>query len=109
MTGPPHPDYRRVETPIASAVALSDLVPPLREIIETRTIYAHAAAHPERRELSGRGPAYAIPLGPARVVVRHVRHGGLLAPVTRDLFLAPTRPIRVGRFASPPGRGRPDT
>jgi 3-deoxy-D-manno-octulosonic acid kinase len=91
VTSPPHPDYQRVDTPIASAVALSSLAPSLREIIETRTIYAHAAAHPDRRELSGRGPAYAIPLGPARVVVRHVRHGGFLAPLTRDLFLAPTR------------------
>ena len=26
-----------------------------------------------------------------RAVVRHNRHGGLFAPVTRDLFLPPTR------------------
>jgi 3-deoxy-D-manno-octulosonic acid kinase len=32
-----------------------------------------------------------VTLGDARVVVRHSRHGGLLAPITRDLFLAPTR------------------
>jgi tRNA A-37 threonylcarbamoyl transferase component Bud32 len=30
-------------------------------------------------------------LGDERVVVRHSRHGGLLAPITRDLFLTPTR------------------
>jgi tRNA A-37 threonylcarbamoyl transferase component Bud32 len=30
-------------------------------------------------------------IGDARVVVRHSRHGGLLAPVTGDLFLPPTR------------------
>jgi 3-deoxy-D-manno-octulosonic acid kinase len=91
LTSPPQPGYQRLDTPIASGVALAELVQPLREIVSARSIYAHAAAHPERRELSGRGPAYAIPLGPGRVVVRHVRHGGLLAPLTRDLFLAPTR------------------
>ncbi len=91
MTSPPLPGYQRLDTPIASGVALADLVQPLREIVSARSIYAHAAAHPERRELSGRGPAYAIPLGSARVVVRHVRHGGFLAPLTGDLFLPPTR------------------
>ncbi|HEU4631701.1 MAG TPA: lipopolysaccharide kinase InaA family protein, partial [Gemmatimonadaceae bacterium] len=44
-------------------------------------------------ELQGRGIVHAVPLpehGP-RVVVRHARHGGLLAPLTGDRFLAPTR------------------
>jgi hypothetical protein len=91
MTGPPQPGYERLDTPIATGVVLSDLAQPLRDIVSARTMYAHAASHPERRELSGRGPAYAIPLGSARVVVRHVRHGGFLAPLTRDLFLPPTR------------------
>jgi hypothetical protein len=42
--------------------------------------------------LLGRGPAYAIrlPHTALRVVVRHNRHGGLLAPLTGDRFLAPT-------------------
>jgi hypothetical protein len=46
-----------------------------------------------RRELRGRAVAYAVTLpdGSADVVVRHSRHGGLLAPLTRDLFLPPTR------------------
>jgi len=91
MSSPPQPGYERLETPIATGVVLADLAQPLREIISARTIYTHAASHPERRELSGRGPAYAIPLGTARVVVRHARHGGFLAPITRDLFLPPTR------------------
>ena len=45
------------------------------------------------RPLEGRGIAYAIalPVSGTRAVVRHNRHGGLLAPVTRDLFLPPTR------------------
>ena len=57
------------------------------------SLHAFAARHPERRELRGRGAAYAVPLpdGATRVVVRHSRHGGLLARVTGDRFLAPTR------------------
>jgi tRNA A-37 threonylcarbamoyl transferase component Bud32 len=43
--------------------------------------------------LQGRGAAYAVtlPQGPARVVVRHNRHGGLFGSITGDLFLSPTR------------------
>lgn len=55
------------------------------------TLYAAAAATPGRREYVGRVPAYGIPVGAARVVVRHSRHGGALAPLTGDLFLPPTR------------------
>lgn len=63
-----------------------------REILEQRTLYAFAGAHPDRREIAGRGAAFAVPLSTgSRVVVRHNRHGGLLAPITRDIFLAPTR------------------
>ncbi|HEY2067498.1 MAG TPA: lipopolysaccharide kinase InaA family protein [Gemmatimonadaceae bacterium] len=45
------------------------------------------------RPLSGRGTAYAIALPVTRVpvVVRHNRHGGLLASLRSDLFLPPTR------------------
>lgn len=37
---------------------------------------------------TGRAPAYgvALPASGTRVVVRHARHGGLLAPLTADLF-----------------------
>jgi 3-deoxy-D-manno-octulosonic acid kinase len=55
------------------------------------TLHAWAAHRPDARPLRGRGTAYAVPLGDERVVVRHSRHGGMLAPITRDLFLAPTR------------------
>ena len=45
--------------------------------------------------MKGRDTAWGtwLPNGP-EVVVRHSRHGGLLAPLTRDLFLAPTRAPR---------------
>ena len=56
------------------------------------TLYEYAARLPQARPLAGRGVAYAVPLPDGeRVVVRHNRHGGLLAPITGDRFLAPTR------------------
>jgi hypothetical protein len=55
------------------------------------TLHGWAAKTPQARPLRGRDTAYAVTLGDARVVVRHSRHGGLLAPITQDFFLAPTR------------------
>jgi len=57
------------------------------------TLYEYAARHPRARAMSGRGVAYAVPLpdGATGVVVRRSRHGGLLAPLTGERFLAPTR------------------
>jgi tRNA A-37 threonylcarbamoyl transferase component Bud32 len=44
------------------------------------------------RAIAGRGTAYVASLpGGERVVVRHNRHGGALAGLTRDVFRAPTR------------------
>jgi 3-deoxy-D-manno-octulosonic acid kinase len=57
------------------------------------TLYEAAARDLGARRLHGRGVAFAItlPVSGTRVVVRHNRHGGALAPLTRDLFLGPTR------------------
>jgi hypothetical protein len=57
------------------------------------TLYEAAARDLAARTFIGRGTAYAValPLSGTRVVVRHNRHGGLFAPLTRDLFLPPTR------------------
>jgi hypothetical protein len=57
------------------------------------TLYEAAARDLAARRFQGRGVAYAValPVTGTRVVVRHNRHGGLLAPLTRDLFLPPTR------------------
>lgn len=62
------------------------------EALRAGTLYRYAEVHAEARPLAGRGVAYAIPLprDVERVVVRHNRHGGLLAPLTRDLFRPPT-------------------
>ncbi len=67
---------------------------------DARALLAHGSLHDAAamgtagaRALQGRGISYAIPLpvSGVRAVVRHNRHGGLLAPLTRDIFAAPTR------------------
>lgn len=60
------------------------------------SLYHWAGAQADREPLQGRGVAWATTLDtgtPPRtaVVVRHTRHGGLLARWTGDLFARPTR------------------
>ncbi len=64
-----------------------------RLMLAEGSLYEAAARDLAARPLQGRGVAYAItlPATGTRAVVRHNRHGGLLAPLTRDLFLPPTR------------------
>lgn len=64
-----------------------------RTALQSGSLYRYAATHPTVRPLAGRGIAYAatLPNDVERVVVRHNRHGGMLASLTRDLFRAPTR------------------
>lgn len=64
-----------------------------RRMLSEGSLYEAAARDLGARRLIGRGVAYAIALPETgtRAVVRHNRHGGLLAPITRDLFLPPTR------------------
>jgi hypothetical protein len=63
-------------------------------LMDHLTLYAWAEANPEARALQGRHIAYAVPLPDTdvTVVVRHSTHGGMLSPVTRDLFRAPRAP-----------------
>jgi 3-deoxy-D-manno-octulosonic acid kinase len=62
-------------------------------LLASGSLFAAAARALGARPLAGRGVAYsiALPISGARVVVRHNRHGGLLAPLTKDYFLPPTR------------------
>lgn len=92
------PGFERLLLAHAVAVARSDVAPGIRRALGnvdgTRaTLHEYAARHPGARLLQGRGAAYAVPLpqAPFRVVIRHNRHGGALARLTRDLFIAPTR------------------
>ncbi|MEO7714101.1 MAG: lipopolysaccharide kinase InaA family protein [Gemmatimonadaceae bacterium] len=76
-----------------TAVARVELEDDARALLAEGTLYEAAARDLAARPLPGRGVAYAIalPVTGARVVVRHNRHGGLLAPLTKDFFLPPTR------------------
>lgn len=65
----------------------------VHDVLLSETLYAWAARQPDRKVHRGRLPAYeiALPGSGISVVVRHSHHGGLLAPLLRDLFLPPTR------------------
>ena len=92
----PPSGYVTRTTGTATLTCLAACAPALYDALGTGTLYAWAAARRERRVLRGRGVAYAVTLPDGRtdVVVRHSRHGGLLAPLTGDRFLAPTRAPR---------------
>jgi hypothetical protein len=85
--------FVRVTSGRHAAVARAEHGEDARRMLADGSLYAFAARELAARPLQGRGVAYAItlPATGTRAVVRHNRHGGLLAPLTRDLFLAPTR------------------
>lgn len=60
------------------------------------TLHAWGEQHPQPQALQGRGVVYvaALPECETTVAVRHAWHGGLLAPLTGDRFLVPTRAPR---------------
>ena len=56
------------------------------------TLHTWASLQPGARAMRGRGTTWATALPSGQpVAVRHSLHGGILAAITRDLFLAPTR------------------
>lgn len=89
---PPGYEPREIE-----GVGLAGLVPLLASLVAVlrrESLYGYARRHTARRAMHGRAPAYAVPLpNGERVVIRHSRHGGLLAPITRDRFFLPTRAL----------------
>lgn len=60
----------------------------VRAVLTANTLHDWASLIANANLYSGRAPAYgvALPSSGTRVVVRHARHGGLLAPLTGDLF-----------------------
>jgi hypothetical protein len=78
------------------AVVLEAHAEDASRMLAAGSLYEAAARDPAARPLQGRGLAYAIalPATGTHAVVRHNRHGGMLAPFTRDLFLPPTRAPR---------------
>jgi hypothetical protein len=89
----PPPGYVRVAAGRCAAVVLEPFVGDARRLLADGSLYDAAARDLAARPLHGRGIAYsiALPVSGTRVVVRHNRHGGMLASLTRDLFLPPTR------------------
>ena len=77
----------------ARVVALDALSTEIREAMSDGTLYDYGRNHPRARKLLGRGIAYAVPLPESGtpVVIRHSRHGGMLASITGDRFLGATR------------------
>ena len=93
--------FERLLLEHAVAVTRADLIAGFRAALlgadgTPRTLHEFAARQSGARALQGRGVAYAValPHGATRVVVRHNRRGGLLAPLLGDRFIAPTRAPR---------------
>lgn len=86
--------YVRFQSGRARVVALASLADAIAEAMADDTLYDYARRHPQARSFLGRAVSYAVPLpgNVARVVVRHTRHGGLLAAITGDRFLIPRAP-----------------
>lgn len=90
--GPPA-GYVQFTAGTARVVCAEHLADSLRTALANTTLFDYAARQPDARALAGRGTAYAVSLpgNTDRVVIRHNRHGGFLAPLTGDLFRSPTR------------------
>jgi hypothetical protein len=89
----PPSGYAQFDVPGARVVCIESIAASLRVALRDATLYDFAAKQSNARALAGRGTSYAIqlPKSAERVVVRHNRHGGMLARLTGDLFRAPTR------------------
>ncbi len=85
--------YMAVEARGVRVVAHESVAAAVQAALATaRTLHGWAGAQPGAVALQGRAVAWRLALAEqTNVVVRHSRHGGLLAAVTGDLFLPPTR------------------
>jgi 3-deoxy-D-manno-octulosonic acid kinase len=90
-------------------VARPSLFEPLARCLRASgTLYDWAEAQPQSRALQGRAVVYVaeVPGTGVRVAVRHAWHGGLLAPLTGDRFVVPTRaPREAAASITLPARG----
>jgi hypothetical protein len=89
------PGYESFLVGRAHVVAQQPVAAAVRSAMGSSTLYDFASQQPGASALAGRGTAWAaaLPNG-VEVVVRHTRHGGALAALTGDVFLAPTRAPR---------------
>jgi tRNA A-37 threonylcarbamoyl transferase component Bud32 len=94
------PDFETWTFEGGSAAARRDVAVALRQALSASgTLYGWAAAQPGRRVFVGRAAAYGVSLGGVRAVVRHARHGGLLAPLLGDLYVGAPRFYREAALA----------
>ncbi|MES2524376.1 MAG: lipopolysaccharide kinase InaA family protein [Gemmatimonadota bacterium] len=105
--------YIRRRTPAFELVAHESIAPSIGALVEQHgTLYDWAAGLPQVRALRGRAPVYVgdLPGTDVRIAVRHVWHGGLLAPLTSDRFRAPTRaPLELANALRLHAAGIPTT
>lgn len=88
------PGYTRFAAREATVVARNDAADGVRAALrEVRTLHCWASTLPGAKAFQGRATAWAarLPQTAIDVVVRHARHGGLLAAITGDRFLTPGR------------------
>lgn len=101
MTRIAPPAIERTCVGAATVIAPTSLLPHVADLVQSHgSLYDWASSEPQPRALRGRAPVYvaALPHGGPTVVVRHAWHGGLLAPLTQDLFRRPTRaPLELAR------------
>lgn len=94
-TGPAAPPgYARLTVRDATVIARYDAVVGVEDALkDTRTLHGWASTVPSAKAFQGRATAWGatLPRGGPAVVVRHARHGGLLAALTGDRFLWPGR------------------
>ncbi len=86
------PDFETWTFEGGAAAARRDVAAAVRRAVDqTGSLHRWAAAQPGRATFLGRGEAYGVRLGGVAAVVRHARHGGLLAPLLGDVFVGRPR------------------
>jgi len=101
------PDFETWTFAGGSSAARRDVAGAVREALAAASsLYRWAAAQPGRREFTGRGAAFGVTLGAQSVVVRHARHGGLLAPLLGDRFWGEPRFYREAALSRTLARER---
>ena len=101
------PDFETWTFAGGSSAARRDVAGAVREALAAAgSLYRWAAAQPGRREFTGRGAAFGVTLGGQSAVVRHARHGGLLAPLLADRFWGAPRFYREAELSRTLARQR---
>lgn len=94
---PPH-GYQSQRVGDATLVATDDTIDALAAVItQHKTLYTWARQVQQPRALRGRAPVFVASIpshNDITIVVRHAWHGGLLAPLTRDVYRRPSRAPR---------------